>query len=164
MAPFVAQIIPDYEDPYLPYPRGYFRLVPYSPPRMTYGWFIIGGEKAVPSYKNSRDEHGLDGGYRIAGKNRYETAVKIANLYPDSTGKTIDTVILASGTNFPDALASAPLVGSLDAALLLTDPNRLSLETKQYVQSNKIKKVIILGDTNAISQNVINELESITLQ
>lgn len=43
---------------------------------------------------------------RIAGANRYETAAEIAqDTYPGGC----DTVVLANGENYPDALSASPL-------------------------------------------------------
>ncbi len=53
---------------------------------------------------------------RIAGIDRYETAVKACR----SAFPTASAVVVASGENFPDALAGAGLAGAYDAPLLLT--------------------------------------------
>src|SRR3712207_7997206 len=42
---------------------------------------------------------------RIAGQNRYKTAIEIAKAYKPVLNKDINTVVLVDGTNFPDALA-----------------------------------------------------------
>ena len=53
---------------------------------------------------------------RLAGKNRYETSVKISKDYGAIGGK----VIVASGENYADALSGSPLSGEIDAPILLT--------------------------------------------
>lgn len=100
-------------------------------------------------------------GERIYGKNRYSTAVEVAKRYPKEIGKEIDTIILTNGLNYPDALSSAPLVASKQAALLLTNPKNLSLETKEYIRENKIKKVIVVGGNSAVSEKILQELKDI---
>lgn len=141
------------------YPKGYYRMAPYGE-LFSMGWFIIGGTSAVPN-DDGGTYRATGGGYRIAGANRYATAVEIAKLYPKSIGKEIDTVVLASGRNFPDALAAAPYVSRLNAALLLTDPNRLPNETRDYIRDNNIKRVIILGGETAVSQGIVDEIYEI---
>ena len=153
-APLIAQAIPDYEDS--TYPRGHFRLVPYSPDNISYGQYIIGGPAAVPNVDGY-----ISGGIRIAGPNRYATAVEIAKMYPYLTGKFIDTGVLANGRNYPDALASAPLVGKQNAALLLTTKDELPKATRNYLLENPINKVIFLGGEGAISRKVVQEVDSI---
>lgn len=98
---------------------------------------------------------------RIHGATRYETAVKIAQEYPKSLGKSIDTIYLSNGENFPDALAASPLISKENAALLLTTSKSLSPETKDYLITHNIKKVVILGGFGAVSQAVQDELESL---
>lgn len=112
---------------------------------------VFGGQQSVPGESNNR----------ISGANRYATAVEIAKLYPKELNKNIDTIILVDGTNYPDALAAAPLVGSKNAALLLTSPSSLSKETKLYIDQNKIKNVIVVGGENSVSNAVINELRGV---
>lgn len=72
---------------------------------------------------------------RIEGANRYATAVKIAQRIWSKTsgnGKTGNeasmsgkTVFLASGTDFPDALAIASYAARFHIPILLTESNRL---------------------------------------
>lgn len=99
---------------------------------------------------------------RLAGINRYETAVEIAKLYPTELNKEIDTVVLVDGNNYPDALASAPYVAKNNAALLLTPSDKLSASTKAYIDSNNIKKVVVIGGENSVSTAVVNEIKGVT--
>ena len=143
------------------YPQSFYRFIPsYSPDQMAY--FIIGGPSEVPlSARAEAELKAVGTGIRIAGKNRYGTAVEIAKLYPKSLKKTVNTVILASGLDYPDALAAALLIGTQDAALLLTHPKALSKETKDYLVENKIRNVILLGGENAVSEAVVEDLQEI---
>lgn len=161
-APFVGQLKGSEEvNLYGHYPTESYAFVPYFGDELFYGGaFIIGGPKAVPHMWPSDEYHAQGVGRRIYGANRYATAVEIAKLYPLSIGKEIDTVVLASGLNYPDALAAAPYVSTQNAALLLTHPSQLSIETKRYIQNHKIKNVIVLGGEKAVSPNVVKELES----
>jgi putative cell wall-binding protein len=96
---------------------------------------------------------GLDK-YRLAGASRYHTAVKVSQAGWDKS----DTVILARGDSFPDALAGVPLAGSLDAPILLTPQEKLSGVTKEEIDRLGATKVIILGGTGAVSDNVLADL------
>lgn len=159
-APLIGQMkgqFYDENDPYWSNPTMYLAL--YTPGGFEYAWYIVGGSSAVP-YLPEYETY-VDGGIRIAGENRYGTAVELAKMYPKETGKTIDTVVLANGLNYPDALASAPLVSSRDAVLLLTDPNHLSKETKEYIENNSIRTVIITGGDSAVSENVVEEIRNL---
>ena len=84
--------------------------------------------------------------------------MELAKRYPEFINKNIDTIVLTNGTNYPDALAAAPLTGSRNAALLLTRPDSLPSETKNFIKSKNIKKVIIVGGEKSVSNNVVKEL------
>ncbi|WP_167506248.1 cell wall-binding repeat-containing protein [Halobacillus faecis] len=93
---------------------------------------------------------------RIAGEDRYHTAAAIA--VRRSGGYPSDHVILATGADFPDALAGAPLAFYYDAPILLTRKNALPQITKSTIDVLDAKSVTILGGTGAISKDVENAL------
>lgn len=71
---------------------------------------------------------------RLSGITRYDTMSWIVDTaFPDSTS----TVIVASGENYPDALAASGFAGVLDAPILMTDPLYLSNQTKRSDQSSE---------------------------
>jgi putative cell wall-binding protein len=97
---------------------------------------------------------------RIAGADRYETAVKIAKEgWPNGT----KTVVLARGDLFPDALSGAPLASKYNAPILLTTQKSLPATTKKQLSKFKPKKVYILGGPNAINESVAKEIESMEI-
>ncbi|MGI2327562.1 cell wall-binding repeat-containing protein [Planococcus sp. YIM B11945] len=96
---------------------------------------------------------------RIAGTDRYATAVAISK----AGWKTADTAILATGLDFPDALAGGPLAYKEGAPVLLTKPGALTELTKQELIRLKAKNVIILGSKGAVSLEVEKQLEGMEL-
>ncbi|WP_417898742.1 cell wall-binding repeat-containing protein [Bacillus haimaensis] len=96
----------------------------------------------------------------IRGADRYETAVKISQ----ETWETADTVVLAKGTDFPDALAGGPLAYKENAPILLTKTENLTAVTKGEIIRLNAKKVIILGGNASISQAVETELKGMELE
>jgi putative cell wall-binding protein/Leucine-rich repeat (LRR) protein len=96
---------------------------------------------------------------RLAGNNRYYTAVKISQ----KGWTTSENVIIARSDSFPDALAGVPLAYELNAPILLTDQNRLVSETKNEIKRLKAKQAIILGGTGAISSEVEASLKNMGL-
>lgn len=97
---------------------------------------------------------------RLAGQTRYSTAAAVAAAaYPGGS----DRVILATGQNFPDALAASGLAGKLNAPVLLTLTASLSDEAKAAITSLKATKVTIVGGTSAVSTNVENQLKAMGL-
>ncbi|MHB1136422.1 MAG: cell wall-binding repeat-containing protein [Coriobacteriia bacterium] len=88
---------------------------------------------------------------RLAGDTRYGTAAALSlDGWPDGA----QTVLLATGEDWPDALASAPLAGTLDAPLLLSAPATLPVETAGELARLKPERIIVLGGTGALSSEV----------
>lgn len=55
---------------------------------------------------------------RLSGITRYDTMSRIADTaFPD----TASTVVIASGENYPDALAASGFAGVKDSPILMTD-------------------------------------------
>ncbi|MGM7703016.1 cell wall-binding repeat-containing protein [Pseudalkalibacillus sp. Hm43] len=98
---------------------------------------------------------------RISGENRYETAVEISqNGWPDGS----NTVVLARGYEFPDAIAGAPLAYQEDAPILLTDNDYLTQVTKDEIERLEANRVILLGGEAALSSRIESELNSMGLE
>lgn len=93
---------------------------------------------------------------RIAGGNRYATAVALSA----STFKadSADTVVLATGVSFADALAASGLAGCYEGPLLLTDTNVLPANVLAETARLGAAKVVIVGGTSAVSAGVANSL------
>ena len=99
---------------------------------------------------------------RFSGSNRYKTAIEIAKAYKDVLNRDIDTVILVSADSFPDALSATSLACKKNAAILLTNKDRLNKYTAAYLkEANNIKNVIIVGGQGAVSAEVEKQLGDI---
>jgi uncharacterized repeat protein (TIGR02543 family) len=98
---------------------------------------------------------------RHAGTDRYETAV-LASMHASPDAAKADTVIIATGTNFPDALAAATLAGTTSAPILLTSPETLSDAVHTELERLVPSTVCILGDTNAVSQKTESAIRSLS--
>ncbi|MEH6991053.1 cell wall-binding repeat-containing protein [Cytobacillus firmus] len=96
--------------------------------------------------------------YRISGMDRYETAVNVAYEGWQYTGA--NEILLATGTDFPDALAAAPLGYYLDAPILLTKNNSLPDSVIQAIRDLDVEKVTIIGGTGAVSQGIETYLKN----
>lgn len=96
---------------------------------------------------------------RIAGPNRYYTAVEVSQAnFPESA----ETVFVASGENFPDALAAGPLAARNNAPLLLVPssqpiPAQVTAELRRLSPS----QIIVMGGPSAVSAGIEAELSGI---
>lgn len=119
--------------------------------------FIIGGKGAV-SESIERDLNNLNiYTNRIAGADRYETSLKIAEFIGTSNGVTI-----VSGENFPDALSIAPIAGIKQMPILLTRSNTLSQNVQALLKNNYINKCYVIGGTGVISNSALNGIDNYT--
>lgn len=113
-------------------------------------------ESSDSQSKLSRLAGGIEGGNTYS-NNRFGTsAAVVENAYASS-----ETVIIACGNNFPDALAASGLAGLRQAPVLLTDTHHLDSSIKQTITSRSIRHAIIIGDTASISDAVLNEIQSL---
>nr|WP_314495153.1 cell wall-binding repeat-containing protein [uncultured Peptostreptococcus sp.] len=115
---------------------------------------VFGGYNSVPKLVGERS--------RIYGADRYKTAVEIAKAFKSNLNKDVDTIVLASGEDYPDALCAGPLASSKNAAILLTNSNTLNEDTREYIKANtNIKNIIIVGGERSISSSVEDELRTL---
>jgi putative cell wall-binding protein len=96
---------------------------------------------------------------RIQGSDRFATAAQIAReQFTDLAG---DTVVIARGDNFPDALAASYLAGRNDVPILLTNPADVPNETVQALKYHGVTNVVLVGGTSAISTGVAAFLDAL---
>ena len=92
---------------------------------------------------------------RIAGSDRYETAAAIVQAeFPAA-----DTVYLATGLNFPDALAGVPAAAGDSAPILLVEQNAIPAATTAQLSRLKPTTIKILGGEAVISGAVASSLD-----
>ena len=90
--------------------------------------YVLGGAAAVPT---SVATTLTSLGYvvqRLAGADRFGTALAVAAALGNP-----GTVLLATGTNFPDALAAGPAAAHVDGVVLLTDGSVLPPSVRAYL-------------------------------
>ncbi len=95
---------------------------------------------------------------RLAGRNRYETAALVAR---DGFGGGVERVYVATGLDFPDALAGAAVAGALGAPLLLTDRGSLPGATRDALAALDPSEIVVLGGTAAVSPGVEGAIGSL---
>lgn len=98
---------------------------------------------------------------RLGGANRYETATVIANYVKSEGVSNARAVFVASGADFPDALALGALAAHTDWPIVLTAQGSLDANAKSLISSLKPTHIFIAGGTGAISQNVENQIKAL---
>ena len=119
--------------------------------------YVIGGTAAV-SADVEESQATVAPVERLAGTDRYETAAAVSRVaYPGRA----PVVFVASGANFPDALAGAAAAGHLDGPLLLTTPTALSPAAEAALRQLRPLRTVVLGGAAAISDSVVERLRAI---
>ena len=115
---------------------------------------IVGGTGAVSGAVATAIKALVPTVERAAGADRYATAVAVADRYlPAATA-----ALVATGLAFPDALSAVPLAASLNAPILLVQPEAVPLATRDEIRSRKPSTVVAVGGRAAISPITFGEL------
>ncbi|MFC4713039.1 cell wall-binding repeat-containing protein [Planococcus dechangensis] len=111
---------------------------------------VIGGTGAVSAKVASE----LPSSTRISGSNRYETSLAVAKYF----GSPSDTVYVATGTAFADALAGGALAAKQETGVYLVGKS-VPAELGKHLQDNDVKNVKVIGGTQAVSDAILKQLE-----
>ncbi|GAA0121768.1 MULTISPECIES: cell wall-binding repeat-containing protein [Clostridium] len=92
---------------------------------------------------------------------RYETAVAISKeKWKDGS----DTVVIATGKDYPDALSATPLAAKYGAPILLTESGKLPQSVKNEITRLGASNVIIVGGNGVVSKDIEKELTSMGIE
>lgn len=116
---------------------------------------IVGGENSIQESlaTSIANQYQYARHTRISGNNRYETSAKIGERLVSST------VILASGENFPDALAASTLAQKIDSPILLVSKDKIDQSVIDYFKKHNIKKALVVGGQLSISDKTLANAE-----
>lgn len=113
---------------------------------------IIGGENAV-SAKLADAFKQFGSVSRLAGSNRFETSVLVAEKYFDDP----HSAVLAYAWNFPDGLCGGPLAYSMGAPLILT-MTKYESQAVKYFADKAILEAFVLGGDTLISDKSVRSI------
>lgn len=99
---------------------------------------------------------------RVAGDDRYVTNHKINTAAASGGSET--TVLMASGVDFPDALALGPVAYRQGWPLILSNGIELTDGNKAQFDDLDVTRVVIAGGTGAVSQNVEDAIEALGIK
>jgi len=111
----------------------------------------------VPTLAHAQNTYNVS---RLYGADRYKTSISISNNF--SSG-TVQNVIVASGKDFPDALAGSVLSKKYNAPILLLNSTVAdSTETIDYIKNHldKSGNIYVLGGTGSISDDFTNYMKN----
>jgi glucose/arabinose dehydrogenase/putative cell wall-binding protein len=94
---------------------------------------------------------------RISGPDRYATAAALSRATFASGGSR---VFVATGADFPDALAGGAAAGHLGAPVLLVQKGAIPSATRTELDRLNPQRIFVLGGTSVISEAVRNGLEA----
>lgn len=94
---------------------------------------------------------------RIYGADRYETASSISSIFWGST----DSVFVATGAKFPDALAAGAAAGVFGIPILLVTPTGVPQSTRDEIARLRPDTIFVAGGTAAVSDQTAADLAAI---
>jgi len=98
---------------------------------------------------------------RIGGADRYETAELIARDAAGTSESSDRYAFVATGANFPDALAAAPAAGKLDAPVLLVPGGPVSAGTRKAIVDLGIDHIVIVGGEASVGRDTADSLAAV---
>ncbi len=109
---------------------------------------IVGGTSAVSNGVASL----IPGAQRIGGRDRYHTAVLIAERAQQEGVLGFNELVIATGEQFPDALAAGPYVAARQSSLILVGWRTVPQAVDDFLRAHarSIDSVVFLGGTGAI--------------
>lgn len=124
--------------------------------------YIIGGKGVISDDMMSKAVKalGLSKATRVSGSTRYETCVEVNKQFSDDMNG--DMLCVATGTNFPDALAGGVYASKNSAPLFLVDgkatPLSLSDKQKTYLKAKNAAIFAIFGGKGVVPDDHITEI------
>lgn len=122
--------------------------------------YVVGGEKAVPKHvMKFLTDNGVTNIKRVAGADRIATSIEVLKEVRKQGSKS-DTIIVATGKSFADALAIGPWSSASMSPIILTQNNgKLRQDAIAAIKSDKyVKRILIVGETLAVSDEVKQQL------
>ncbi|MDP2232437.1 MAG: cell wall-binding repeat-containing protein, partial [Actinomycetota bacterium] len=122
-------------------------------------WAVdLAGNESAHEVHSVRVSPSLTDYVGVAGADRYQTAIAASqHSFPEGS----NAVIIATGSNWPDALGGAALAGVYDAPVLLTRPDALSAEVAAEIVRLDPNHIFVLGGTAVVSEAVEADIRSL---
>jgi putative cell wall-binding protein len=112
--------------------------------------YILGGTAALSNAVATQASTYAGSVVRLAGADRYATGVKISR----TLWSRADTVYVASGIGYADALSGGALAATQGAPILLSDTKQLPASVRQELVRLAPTKVVLLGGVASLTRGV----------
>ena len=120
---------------------------------------VLGGTGVVPaSVQVALKSYTTGKVDRVSGSDRYLTAQAISR---SAFKAGVPVVYIATGANFPDALAGGAAGAALDGPVLLVTGTSIPKATEDELKRLKPKHIVVLGGTAAVSSKVQTDLNAL---
>lgn len=117
---------------------------------------IVGGSFVVdPSIEKSMQNMGIST-QRYYGADRNETSTAVAEQIGTQNG-----IILATDSDFSDALSIAPIAAKLQIPIILMPKDTVPDCVRNFISGRDISKTYVLGNNNVISDNVAYQFPNV---
>ncbi|HET7685059.1 MAG TPA: cell wall-binding repeat-containing protein [Candidatus Limnocylindria bacterium] len=117
---------------------------------------VLGGTGAISASVEAELRAFAPSVGRVAGDDRYHTAAAVAMAFYPASGEAW----LATGIDYPDALAAAPAAAAGTDPLLLTRPTSLPASTADQLRRLGTRHVVVVGGSGAVSDGVISAVRA----
>jgi putative cell wall-binding protein len=133
--------------------------VPGEPTVYTHVAAFAGHITSTTGVEFTEDPAPLPAATVVAGASRYTTSVAASEAaYPSGA----ETVTIATGATFGDALAGAPAAAEREGPLLLVKPNEIPPEVVAEIERLAPERIVVLGGEEAVGPAAAAQLEALT--
>jgi len=121
---------------------------------------VLGGTAVISSAVAAQlDAYTTGTVRRLAGSDRYATAAAVSAATFD---RAVSVAYVATGGNYPDALAAIPLAAKTDSPLLLAHPSSVPGATATELRRLNPGRIVVLGGPAVLSDAVMSQLRAYT--
>jgi putative cell wall-binding protein len=126
------------------------------------GGVLVGGRAALGEGVAEQLASQLGDLDRLAGNDRYATSVAVAEFALATTEANPRPLVVAAGSDYPDALAAGALASRLDGVVLLAPRFRLTDATDVFIRAyrDRWSQAIVVGGAGAVDEDVLAEVSA----
>ncbi|MGA1837008.1 cell wall-binding repeat-containing protein [Herbiconiux sp. 11R-BC] len=118
---------------------------------------IVGGSATISSNVENDLRTRIPQVKRIGGADRYEASAAVArDSFPSNGSALPDTVYLATGEKYPDALTGAVLAAQKHSPVYLVHPDCIPRDAARHILDIGATHVVLLGGSETLTDDVAN--------